>query len=82
MSATTPQQEQLARYTNDWASLQAAIAQREQEIRQIDQRKAILNEEILRNQGAMAYCKMRADEIQKVLSEMEKKNAVATPPSL
>lgn len=68
----TTLQAQLERYTKDWAGLQAAIAQREQEIRQIDQRRIQLNEEIHRNQGAMAYCKILTDETQKVLNEMEK----------
>lgn len=71
-------QAQLAQLTDHWTSLQAAVTQREQEIQQIDRRRAQLNEEILRNQGAIAYNQMLAKEVMGKLEDVEKESANAT----
>lgn len=65
-------QAQLAQLTTHWTSLQAAVTQREQEIQQIERRRAQLNEEILRNQGALAYNQMLAKEVKTQIDEAEK----------
>lgn len=65
-------QAQLTQLTTHWTGLQAAVAEREQEIQQIDRRRAQLNEEILRNQGAMAYNQMLAKEAKTKLDELDK----------
>lgn len=61
----------LQRLTSDWTNLQAAVTQREQEIQQIDRRRAQLTEEILRNQGALAYNSLLAETAKKQLAELE-----------
>lgn len=64
-------QAQLQLLTEHWTGLQAAVAQREQEIQQMDRRRAQLTEEILRNQGAMAYNKMLANDVAKRIADAE-----------
>lgn len=64
-------QAHLNRLTQDWTSLQAAVAQRQQEIAQMEARKATLTEEILRNQGALAYNQMLAEAAKNALAVLE-----------
>lgn len=71
-------QVQLQRLTTDWAGLQAAVFQREQEIQQIDRRRAQLTEEILRNQGAMAYNRLLSDGLTKQLATAEQTATIPT----
>lgn len=70
---------QLQRYTNDWTSLQAGIAERQQEVDRIKRRMSQLRDEIVRNQGALAYVQIRSDELKKQLTELER--ASGAPPA-
>lgn len=66
-------QDFLSTFTADWASLNAAVAQRQQEVDQINQRINVLKEEILRNQGAMAYNQIMTEKIKKQMADIETK---------
>lgn len=76
MPDKTALQAQLAQLTTHWTSLQAAVVERQQEIQQIDSRRVQLHEEILRNQGAMAYNQMLAKEVKSQLEDSERGPAV------
>jgi predicted nuclease with TOPRIM domain len=62
-------QSNLDRLSQDFASLQAAVNDRQKELEQIEKRKSQLIEEIMRNQGAMAYNRVFAESLAK---EMDK----------
>lgn len=72
---------QLDQFTEDFISLQGAVRAREDELKSMEQRQAQLKEEILRNQGAMAYNKILAGKIQTKLDELEKAAIPAAKPA-